>query len=372
MSNLPLPLAHRQALRRPGTSVSLKFDKGFDRYENDWTIIKATRAIRQGGVEIPGRPEGKQGYLRDFADKTFPSAADRYPEFLSRRRQALEAVGARKIELTTATRLVVGLGLPSPLETGFLLDRLTGCPYLPGSSVKGLLRAAAELVGKGEIEQGDRAFWSHHLARIFGPETGAESGPAKGEAAFFDAWPAAWPRLEVDILTPHHQKWNGGEANALPADWNDPVPVPFLTVEAGTRFLFFFRSLAAPERAATDLAQLEALLPIALDWLGIGGKKSSGYGYFGGDDAANPAKRAAGGKVERAEWKNVSLEKLGNRVRATVPPRGPVAFAELEAIEGARLKLRNASAKGDATVEKTPEGSWRLVAVKWASERGFR
>lgn len=357
MSLLPLPAAHARALAEPATNTGLRLDKGFDRYERDWTVTKADRRT--------GRKEGKQAFLLDFV-KLHAGAQGRYPAFLERRCQALTALKAREIRLTTATRLEVGLGLPSPLETGFLLDRLTGCPYLPGSSVKGLLRATAELVGKGEIEQGDRAFWSHHLARIFGPETGADSGPAKGEAAFFDAWPAVWPKLEVEILTPHHQDWNGDKPGSLPADSDDPVPVPFLTVAAGTPYLFFFRSLAAPERAAADLAQVEALLPIALDWLGIGGKTSSGYGYFGGEALAaeRPAPRA---RSEREEWKNVTLELIKNKtqVRAIRSPRDPTATAEVDAIEDARVKLRNTFAKGDVTVEKTPEGSWKLVSVRW-------
>lgn len=37
-------------------------------------------------------------------------------------------------------RLIVGLGLPSPLEAGITLHHLYGIPYLPGSAIKGVTR----------------------------------------------------------------------------------------------------------------------------------------------------------------------------------------------------------------------------------------
>lgn len=43
----------------------------------------------------------------------------------------------------TSSRLSVGFGNTTPLETGITLHRLTGLPYLPGSALKGLCRAWA-------------------------------------------------------------------------------------------------------------------------------------------------------------------------------------------------------------------------------------
>ncbi|PYQ57753.1 MAG: type III-B CRISPR module RAMP protein Cmr6 [Acidobacteria bacterium] len=265
MSRLPLP--HRFGpLLQPGSGVnrSLLFDKGMDRYDPQWKIVE----------------EGKSDFLSTFTG-AFEGHAPRkhFEELLGRRAATLEKLGAKSFRHTTRTRLAIGLGLPSPIETGFLFDRLTGCPYLPGSSVKGMLRAAARLVVDGEIELGDgaREFWTGNLDRIFGPEIVPGATPRVGAAIFYDAFPAAWPALEVDILTPHHREYYGDEsATVLPADWDKPIPIPFLTIRAGTDFHF---SLRAQE---SDLARLAELLPIALDALGIGAKKSSGYGTFGG------------------------------------------------------------------------------------------
>ena len=107
------------------TSRSLLFDRGCGRFDR--------------GLD---RDEDKAGFLDAFRRRfSQPAGHEHFAPFLARRRRAFDRLGARAVELTTTSRLVVGLGLPHPVETGFLLDRLTGCPYLPASSVKGLLRA---------------------------------------------------------------------------------------------------------------------------------------------------------------------------------------------------------------------------------------
>ncbi|HEX7185879.1 MAG TPA: type III-B CRISPR module RAMP protein Cmr6 [Thermoanaerobaculia bacterium] len=254
MNGLPFPepIAELLDLGQPGNR-SLLFDRG--------------------AGEIADRK--KEAFLQDFVQRFAERHSGKELEaLLARREAALAQLGVATVDLFTQTRLVVGLGLPHPTETGFLFDRLTGCPYLPGSSVKGLLRAAARLVAAGDLE-GDKDFWAGEgFLRIFGPEIGGEAAPRKGDADFYDAFPVEWPKLDVDVLTPHHRPDN------IPADWEKPIPVPFLTVAPGTRFRFSF-SARHSEKAGGDLEQIKSLLPVALDWLGIGGKKAAGYGYFG-------------------------------------------------------------------------------------------
>lgn len=251
----PLPEALARTLDQAGSGASLYFDRGF------------------AGFEADGRlPEGsKQTFLNDFVG-SFQFRKGRYDEVLARRVETLHAQGAHQIKLFARSRLVIGLGLPSPIETGFLLDRRTGAPYLPGSTVKGLARATATLVKDGELASEALAFWCEHHRRVFGPASG-DGIPARGEVQFFDAFPATWPNLEVDILTPHHQGYYA-ETEAVAADWDEPVPVPFLTVAPRTEFLFF---IGGNEE---DTRQVKALLSLGLEWLGIGGKKSAGYGVF--------------------------------------------------------------------------------------------
>ena len=66
-----------------------------------------------------------------------------------------------------AWRLIVGLGLPSPLETGITLHHLYGFPYLPGSAIKGVTRAW-KLQGIAD-ELGIPRLNAEHIAKWNGP-----------------------------------------------------------------------------------------------------------------------------------------------------------------------------------------------------------
>jgi CRISPR type III-B/RAMP module RAMP protein Cmr6 len=273
---LPLPQALANHFR-PGAPVnlSLLLDRGMDQWS------------------VPAMEADKPAFLKDFVARFQKEPSPLFARFHLRRAETLAALGAVSVDFYTQARLVVGLGLPNPIETAFLLDRLTGCPCLPGSSVKGLLRAAARLAAAGDLEElgeGARVFWSGgNLTRIFGPEIEAGVDPRLGEVIFYDAFPLTWPRLAVDVLTPHQSKYYQGEG--VPADWNKPVPVPFLAVEKGTAYRFWMGPGGqGRESWETDLAQLRSLLGLALDVLGIGGKKAAGYGLFGTEKPSEPAK----------------------------------------------------------------------------------
>jgi CRISPR-associated protein Cmr6 len=164
-------------------------------------------------------------------------------------------------------RFVVGLGRASVLETGMTLHRLYGIPIIPGSALKGLARAYAETV---EGKASDNL----EVVAVFGRPP--RSTPLEtGEIIFFDAIPISDPRFKLDVMTPHFQKYYQG--NDPPADWQDPNPIYFLTVES-TPFLF---AVAARREAGKDYVNT------ALEWLkkglselGVGAKTAAGYGYF--------------------------------------------------------------------------------------------
>ncbi|HET9227767.1 MAG TPA: type III-B CRISPR module RAMP protein Cmr6 [Thermoanaerobaculia bacterium] len=262
MSDLPLPPAFQDLLNLNGpANRSLLFDRGMDQ----WTH-------RSGEKSEADKP----GFFRTFVSG-YKKESKGFPEFLARRAAALAQLGAERRVLHTASRLAVGLGLPHPTETGFLFDRLTGCPYLPGSSLKGLLRAAATLAAKGELPGTDGSWVPARVDRIFGPVLEDTTAPAAGAVIFHDVFPESWPALEMDVLTPHH----GGyyREGLPPGDWENPVPVPFLTLREGQAFGFW---IGPRDRThwEEDHKALHDLLAIALDWLGIGAKKASGYGYF--------------------------------------------------------------------------------------------
>jgi len=216
--------------------------------------------------------------LRDHFNKdgVWRKVAAGYAERLRLTAERLVGGGlhVRTFDLSTAGRLVVGLGYKGSLEVGFTFHHPGGFPYLPGTAVKGVCRAWAEL------EAAD-APSSASFAHIFGTATKDEREEAQtmrmGAVRFYDALPVGFPRLDVDLMNPHYPEYYAG--SAPPADWLNPTPISFLTVAAGASFRFV---LASHDAEAVE--QAETWLRDALQYLGAGGKTAAGYGLFGASE----------------------------------------------------------------------------------------
>jgi len=368
MSALPYPPGMRAALTfGPRANRSLLFDRCFASYDQEWQIMKEDHRHHI--------PDGKLQFFTTFVTAFAKHNTDDFAAFLERRRSTLAALGAALARMRSTSRLVVGLGLPHPTETSLLLDRLSGCPYLPGSSVKGMLREAAKLVARGELPAIDevRNHWTDAaVRRIFGPSVGEAGYPAQGEMVFYDAFPVGWPTLELDVLTPHYGEYYGDRTGSVaPGDWENPNPVRFLTVKAGVVFDFYFRGLC-PDAAqrAEDKETIKALLPLALDWLGIGAKKSAGYGLFG------PAGTPHGDPTEAKIAPPVPMMRPAPQRRVEGPakphdsPRYPEHERQRDSREGPaafpprpREAVRETVTKEIVTLESLPEGTRAWVTT---------
>lgn len=255
--------------------------------------------------EVGQEDEAKQKYLEALADHWGKEILERWTQSASpieevRRRLSaqLESLAAdgratRRLELETEGRLVAGLGYDSPLEVGLTLHPLYGFPYLPGSSVKGVARTYAERIE----EAGQEA-----LLQVFGSTSKSDPDPEKrrGRVTFMDAIPAAFPQLELDIMTPHYGDYYTDDGDTAPGSWHEPTPVPFLAVAGGTPFQF---PLVADDDELLDRAA--SWLKQGLFWLGAGGKNSSGYGLFTNE------KRRKEAEEQRRE----------RRIKAELPPK---------------------------------------------------
>jgi len=208
-----------------------------------------------------------------------------------------------KVELKLLWRLVVGLGASHPQETSMTLHHIFGIPYIPGSAVKGVTRHWAVLlfVDKNEqaifkiyqkekfedlvefvdksLEQGKDLNISvnnisfQDLIEIFGTQE------QQGKVIFFDAFPQENIHLKIDIMNPHYPDYYSGEKPKPPTDWQNPVPIKFLTVE-NTKFQFY---LAAKEKDNSNndlIKKAKSLLEEALKNHGVGAKTALGYGIF--------------------------------------------------------------------------------------------
>jgi CRISPR-associated protein Cmr6 len=197
-------------------------------------------------------------------------------QYHQRREALLKTCSGRSKRYATTWRFVSGLGMSHVLETGFVWHRMLGVPYLPGSSVKGLIRAWAEQWG-GLTDQKE-------VKRLFGPRgKDAREEPATGALIVFEAMPSNKPILEVDIMNPHYGDYYSKKDRKgkliPPADYLSPNPIFFVTVAAGASFTFAL----APRSGVPnkdDLNKGFELLSAALENIGAGGKTAVGYGYF--------------------------------------------------------------------------------------------
>lgn len=242
----------------------------------------------------------------------FNSAAIRreYANFFTRRSVALSRAGFNLVTAKLKSRLAIGLGLDHPTELGFMLDRMTGSPYIPGSSIKGFLRSASRW---SVNENGERIWDDDAIEKFFGNKHDATSGFNRGALSFADAFPSAWPEIDVDILTPHYSPYYDPGSNLPPGDWFDPTPSTFLAVKPGRPWNFWW-SLDGKLSGGTEPPEpLVDLFARAFAAQGIGAKKSAGYGWFDGvtaQAAAGQAGSASGAAYGALDIKNLPPDEI--------------------------------------------------------------
>lgn len=183
-------------------------------------------------------------------------------QFVQRQLNLVKALNGQWLLMRATGPFVTGLGREHPVENGFLWHHTLAVPYLPGSSVKGMVGAWVEhWQGKRDDRQ-----------QLLG------SQQAVGEVMFFDALPLKPVRLKADVMTPHYTDYyQNGEA---PGDWISPVPIPFLAVREGATFCFAVVPRRPSDEAREHCETIRSWLEKALEWIGIGAKTSVGYGRF--------------------------------------------------------------------------------------------
>ncbi|TXD34084.1 type III-B CRISPR module RAMP protein Cmr6 [Lujinxingia vulgaris] len=226
-------------------SSDLKFDKSI------WVKTAVTGTGNGSTATVIGEKELLEGYAH-------------------RRATMVSNLKGKNLAMTTASVFVTGLGREHPVENGMAWHTTLGTPFLPGSSVKGLVRAWVD----EEYVQGEKeSEAAKERDRIFGKLSQV------GSVNFLDALPTEPIRLKHEIMTPHYSDYY--QDKKIPGDWESPTPIPFLAVDAGANFHFAL----APRRPdnARDQGDVETAarwLEEALTWLGAGAKTAVGYGRF--------------------------------------------------------------------------------------------
>ena len=180
--------------------------------------------------------------------------------------------------LKTQTRLIVGLGSGSVLETSIKLHHIYGIPYIPASAIKGILRAYRiwelakwnedkfkEIENRIDETKLDNKE-EEKIIEIFGNQQ------QKGKLIVLDAYPINFEGFDVDIMNPHFPDYyDKGEP---PADWQNPNPITFLAIPENTEFNFYFKNTSVYD------GNLKEELKEAFENIGIGAKTALGYGIL--------------------------------------------------------------------------------------------
>lgn len=176
-----------------------------------------------------------------------------------------------RLEMQLESRLFIGLTGGGLLETGCALSHSYGMPYIPGSSVKGVVRAHVR----------DSVFARNHpqivneLLGVASQGEAPDSPALSGLVVFHDAWwipgSAAHPMVE-EIVTSHHLDYYGSEGEKPATDFDSPIPNAQIAVQG--QFLFVLEGPLAWRDLAAQMLQS------ALSERGIGAKTRSGHGLF--------------------------------------------------------------------------------------------
>jgi len=185
-------------------------------------------------------------------------------------------------------RLTIGLGTESVYETSINLHPVYGFPYIPGQSLKGITRSW--IITENFNGDEKAAYQNETFCYLLGcPKESVLKKEHQGSLVFFDAYPTEKPTLKVDVMNPHYSEYYSDSKNTKPpADYYNPVPIFFLTVE-NTSFQFLLGIRNQDNKSGNDFKTNSAssffdlgkkYLLEALKQKGVGAKTSVGYGYF--------------------------------------------------------------------------------------------
>lgn len=209
--------------------------------------------------------------------------------------------------------MAIGLGNSHPLENGLLWHPTLGVPYFQGSTVKGLAKALMEKWG-AEPELIKRWFGSVNSPLLKNELGELADEQCIGDFIFLDAVPVAPVMLKQSIMTPHYGDWyQQGDSNPTnkstqPGDWHSPVPVSFLAVE-NAKMQFGVMPRLGANVSDDEIEQINNVIRMALEHLGIGAKTATGYGRMRIDEQAQKAQETK--KAEQAKAQALEQEMAG-------------------------------------------------------------
>lgn len=198
-------------------------------------------------------------------------------------------LGIRSFNLFSAyPGIMIGIGnlhsisIEGAMQNGFTFDYVTGIPYLPGSSLKGLLKSAfpdkkffkaKEQYIRSYLKNGKKQVDIKGLKNhIFGSED--EKSPGKGifYGVFPDVNSADNHRLLTDdYITPHTD------------EFTNPIPVRMVKIKPDIKFIFKFSCVPYKDEKNDIIITVDDMCDLFQDIIldmGIGAKTNVGYGVM--------------------------------------------------------------------------------------------
>lgn len=201
----------------------------------------------------------------------------------------------KNLEKTLTDKLTIGLGIDSPYEAGINLHHIYGVPFIPGQALKGILRSyiLQELFHEKEDDDPEAKAIKEDKLFVWLFGSSSDNTESAGNVTFFDAYPANFSNenIDMDIMTPHYSPYYNDPDKNPPADYYNPIPIPFVVVKDCT-FNFIFGIKRKPNPTVMSNSKLNTnnfkdIIKLIESWFnkaltehGIGAKTSVGYGIF--------------------------------------------------------------------------------------------
>ncbi|MBB5149084.1 type III-B CRISPR module RAMP protein Cmr6 [Ureibacillus thermosphaericus] len=186
-------------------------------------------------------------------------------------------------------KLLIGTGAIHVLESTLTIHQIYGVPYIPASSMKGLVRnwvVQAFFNGEDPFDQKtDKTLDEKQkivkaiMIDIFGDKE------HRGKAQFYDVFPSTDYDIVPDVLTVHFPNYYQRKSEAT----DNQTVIPFTglqVIEASYYDIRFTLRKYRKERMQSSFSS-EELMKILKDWVtkmllesGVGAKTSTGYGQF--------------------------------------------------------------------------------------------
>lgn len=249
------------------------------------------------------KPALKEIKIPEKVTELFKGSND-FKGILETRREALATLAPleeiRIGEMKLLSRLVHGLGAAHVQEVSMTIHPVYGIPYIPASSVKGLVRhwfLQAFFEGKEpdhpSKQSGEKKELSLLYRELFGGQGNdqemeiEESENLKGLATFYDLF-IIDGKITPDVLTVHFRDYysSTGSKPVAPNMDQNPIPVSFYTVTGGKTEIIISISKDNRRKRFTSYSP-EQLADLLLEWTstalwewGIGSKTALNYGRF--------------------------------------------------------------------------------------------